>query len=137
MKAHEQLTSTLDGNIDDTDNQSDYKKQEGGKARKTSKTRKYFKESTKEFSWLSQEEKLIARLYRMAYGPNDEDVIDWQILGDGEMILTCPMEAWMQSGAEHVGLRKDIPWTVDAKSIDYNKIFFEHFLPDLSGKAAL
>ena len=33
--------------------------------------------------------------------------------------------------------KKDISWDADRKNVDYNKIFFDNFLPDLSGKAAL
>ena len=29
----------------------------------------------------------------------------------------------------------DIPWNNDPEKVDYNKIFFEHFFPDLTGKA--
>ena len=29
----------------------------------------------------------------------------------------------------------DIPWDPDPANVDYNKIFFDHFFPDLTGKA--
>ena len=29
----------------------------------------------------------------------------------------------------------DIPWDPDPAKVDYNKIFFDHFFPDLTGKA--
>ncbi len=51
----------------------------------------------------------------MAYGPNDEDVIDWKTLGDVEEIMTYPMEAWMHLEEEHVGFKKNIPWTAGCK----------------------
>ena len=31
----------------------------------------------------------------------------------------------------------DIPWSNDPEKFDYNSIFFEHFFPDLTGKAKI
>ena len=33
--------------------------------------------------------------------------------------------------------KKEIPWDKDMSKVDYNAIFFDHFFPDLTGKAAV
>ena len=81
-------------------------------------------------------------------------MIKWQILGEDEQIVTCPMEQKMKAssapmavsapGARVAGnpdqldvnpFKKDIEWDPVPNKTDYNKIFFEHFFPSLEGKA--
>ena len=95
-----------------------------------------------------------AASFSLRYGGEDSDVIKWQILGEDEQIVTCPMEQKMKAssapmavsapGARVTGnpdqlnvnpFKKDIEWDTDPNKTEYNKIFFEHFFPSLEGKA--
>ena len=95
-----------------------------------------------------------AASFSLRYRRKDSDVIKWQILGEEEQIVTCPMEQKMKAssvsmavsapGARVAGnpdqlkvnpFKKDIEWDPVPNLTNYNKIFFEHFFPSLQGKA--
>ena len=42
-----------------------------------------------------------------------------------------------ESDKEKSPFKIDIPWSNDPEKFDYNSIFFEHFFPDLTGKAMI
>ena len=42
-----------------------------------------------------------------------------------------------ESDKENSPFKIDIPWNNDPEKVDYNIIFFEHFLPDLTDKAKI
>ena len=51
---------------------------------------------------------------------------------DGEEIETDTMDT---TNIHKSPFKIDIPWDPDPAKVDYNKIFFDHFFPDLTGKA--
>ena len=124
------------------------KKYNGGKKRN------YANESIKAFVGMDAIGIKNAASFSLRYGAKDSDVIKWQILGEDEQIVTCPMEQKMKAssapmavsapGARVAGnpdqlnvnpFKKDIEWDPDPNKTEYNKIFFEHFFPSLEGKA--
>ena len=51
---------------------------------------------------------------------------------DGEEIETDTIDT---TNINKSPFKIDSPWDPDPAKIDYNKIFFDHFFPDLTGKA--
>ena len=105
-----------------------------------------------------------AKSFDLRYGGKDDEVISWQILGEGEQIVTCPMEGKMKVStataadtippttgmtvsnpgarvADHPGQLKtnlfkdNIEWNPDPNKVDYNEVLFEDYFPPLKGKA--
>ena len=139
--------------------------QAAAKRRKKDGKHDYIAESIKKFEDLDVEAQRVARTFAWKYGEKDEETVKWDILAEGEQIITCPMEAEHTTtpageGAvesESVGmknsnagscvalppsclfntnpLRKDIPWSQNPMENDFNKMFFEDFFPSLVGKA--
>lgn len=57
----------------------------------------------------------------------------WDILADDEQILEDPMTHPEDANPFSI----DVPWDPNPDEVDYNSVFFDHFFPDLEGKAAL
>lgn len=60
----------------------DYVAEEERKAKKNN----FLKQADKNFKGMSMEDKATAVNFQMRYGKNDEEVIEWKILGDFEHI---------------------------------------------------
>ena len=92
------------------------------------------KASVNAFLSLSPAEQKVATTYVHRHGKDGKEKVVWEILGDDEQITQDAMDPEL---IKQSPFKKDIPWDADRKNVDYNKIFFDDFLPDLSGKAAL
>ena len=92
------------------------------------------KASVNAFLSLSPAEQKVATTYVHRHGKDGKQKVVWEILGDDEQITQDAMDPEL---IKQSPFKKDIPWDADRKNVDYNKIFFDDFLPDLSGKAAL
>jgi hypothetical protein len=94
----------------------------------------YQRESTDSFLKLSTEEIKIAKNFKHQFGPKNSDCYDWQILQDDEDITTDTMSDDVKNLPP---FKQDIPWNENTSDVDYNKILFEYFLPNMKGKAAV
>ncbi|KAL7554128.1 hypothetical protein ACHAWF_017536 [Thalassiosira exigua] len=94
----------------------------------------YEAESYKSFLELPQDAQAHAKSFDLKYGPNDEDVLQWSILGDTEQITKDEMD---HGAAKKSPIKKDIDWKPDPNDNDYNAMLFDHFFPGVEGKAAV
>ncbi len=92
----------------------------------------FAKESVDAFLNLSVDEHKTAKTFNYKFGPNENDSIAWTILQDDEDITTDTMSDEVKKLPP---FKKDIPWESNQSAMDYSKIFFEEFFPDMDGKA--
>ena len=95
--------------------------------------RNYRKESIDAFLSLTKEEQKASRAFCHRYGPAQEECVNWDILADDEQILEDPMTHPEDGNPFSI----DVPWDPNPDKVDYNSVFFDHFFPDLEGKAEL
>jgi hypothetical protein len=91
--------------------------------------------STKDFCALPNDILADAKVFDYHYGPDNDEIIKWQILEDGchigpdEDFLVVP---------EASAFKKAIAFDpADPDSCDYNKVFFDDFFPSIEGHARL
>ena len=84
------------------------------------------------FLALSPEQQKSAKHFIYPYGPDANESISWKILEDAEEIAKDTME---EVDPAESPFKIDIPWDPNPSNVDYNKIFFDHFFPDLTGRA--
>ena len=92
------------------------------------------KASIDAFLSLSTEDQKVASAYVHRHGTDGKKSVAWTILEDSEQITQDAMDPEVIKKSP---FKKDIPWDKDRRKVNYNKIFFDHFLPDLTGKSAL
>ena len=131
----------------------------GGKKKRSD----YEKESVNEFKALPNDTKKVATTFKYKFGPNNDQCINWKILGENEQITTDPMNLdlsqgseepdkdegegsgtfWSASGSNRAANTPiynpmkddDIEWDPDPSKVDYNEILLKHFFPSVKGKA--
>jgi len=65
------------------------------------------------------------------YGKGKEDFVKWTILPDSEQITEDPMPP--PDEPKFTEMMDDVPWSADAKEMDYNDTFFKVFFPSIEG----
>ena len=95
------------------------------------------KMSTKEFLALSHQDKAIATTFNLAYGKDDEHVVQWKILADTEYVDDD--DDPMKNYGEDVQLKKVFAFDNDIDDEDSNSTlaatFFKDFFPTVTGHA--
>jgi hypothetical protein len=104
-----------------------------------------------------------AKSFTYRHGPKSIGTVEWTILPDDHAIDKCDMEEYakkkksetrdetadadgdvednnecvVNAGADIFPhpIKKDIGWDPDPSKVNYNRILFKHFLPDIGGKA--
>jgi hypothetical protein len=120
----------FEGDADSVSDDDNNENSGGKKANK--KARNPSKESVDAFLELDVKEQSTATEFKHCYGVKDGECITWTILADDEQIMEDSMKHDNASP-----MKKNIPWNEKPEEVDYNQIYFEHFFPNVKGKAKL